>query len=149
VSMEWDVKAQGILDGDYELKAWSSCGEVTGNDDFDTFQSAVMPVTIDRRPPMPMHWSPANGVATLGTEIAVWWNEDIDCSFLSPASDVQICEVVPGDRVDCSKMPQFEFMCAGNKMEVMFKTSLNGMPELHKSLAGKVLQVCFEGSDSL
>jgi hypothetical protein len=123
----WNVA--NVVDGSYELRAFTRCeggrafsGSATG--------------TIDRKAPLVLgNPQPADSVLSLGEEIAITFNERIDCESVN-ASTVVVNRVKPDGTLEPI---QFSLACADDRFVV---TPTNPSLPL---LEGKKLRVRVEG----
>ncbi|MFQ6092897.1 MAG: LamG-like jellyroll fold domain-containing protein, partial [bacterium] len=76
VSVFWDLSA--VLDGTYELRAFTVCKKGNG-------YSSIAVGTIDREPPQVFGTpQPADGILSYGEDISITFNEPIKCSSIDP-----------------------------------------------------------------
>ena len=62
------------------------CKELTGLDDYDKAETRVLPLTVDRESPYPVHWAPFDGLAHVGSEVSVTFNAAIR------AAEIKTCK---------------------------------------------------------
>lgn len=107
--LTWNISPSIISDNDYQLRAQAYCGIglVPGT-------SAVIAGTIDRSGPQPLGApQPSDGILDAPDEIAVVFNEDINCGEISiGAGDITLTNSVTGEGID------FDYTCGGNQIVI-------------------------------
>lgn len=109
VLMPWNISPTIVIDGTYELRARAICteGMVPGS-------SPIITGMIDRNPPSVLGApQPADGILNLDDEIAIIFNEDVECGAISVgAGHITLTNTVTGDPVD------FTYTCGGNTIVI-------------------------------
>ena len=87
----WTTRWLPPFDGDYELRAFTSCEAVAdGDDPPPTVFSEVITGQVDRNAPRILGTpTPSDQVLALGSSIAATFNEPIDCESISTAGGFQ------------------------------------------------------------
>jgi len=104
VIMPWNISPAIVVDGAYELQAVAVCtGGLRGI-------SNIVTGIIDRAAPELLGaQSPADGILDSDDEIAITFNEDIECGIINPgAGDIKLFNTVTSEAID------FTFTCGGN-----------------------------------
>ncbi len=120
--LAWDVT--GLLDDQYEIRARANCSLGRG-----TTYSSALQGTIDRTSIGPFGSpSPSDGFLRLNQDISVTFDGDIECSFLSYATQPDITLI----RMDNMTAIPFTVQCSENKDEIILQPTVNlfNMPEL-------------------
>ena len=107
--VNWNISPSIISDNSYQLRSQAICGIglVPGT-------SPVIVGTIDRVGPKPLGApQPSDGILHAPDEIAVLFNESINCGEISiGAGDITLTNTVTGEGID------FDYTCGGNQVVI-------------------------------
>ncbi len=96
MSFYWKITPDIVADGQYEVRAISSCFAQTING-----STAIIKGRIDRTPPMLLgSTEPVDGVLGQNDQIIARFNEDIDCAALHPLLNVHLVNSSTGLEID-------------------------------------------------
>lgn len=89
-AVSWDIEVNGLLDGVYEVWAEAECDPLLGAPPgFNSATSAVLRLTVDRRPPKLFLQDPAGGQLSIGQPVRFAFTEDIECRNFKVEAEVE------------------------------------------------------------
>lgn len=125
----------GIDDGDYEIRAFTTCQNAIGA----TYSLSAFG-TIDRSRPIPIGTpEPADLVLSVGDEIAITFNEQLECLTVDPAN-IRLRVLNPGNPADT--LVAFQTACDGTTIQIVPTGDLS-------NLEGRTLQAQISSVEDL